>query len=64
LAGEILSQMRQMGEFERQQQEQFQRDMEEQRRILEAKQREYKVSTGVSPAKLCCSSFFKIRFSA
>jgi hypothetical protein len=35
--------MRQMGDFERQQQEQFQRDLEDQRRILEAKQREYKV---------------------
>ena len=36
--------MKQMSDFERQQQEQFQRDLEEQRRILEAKQREYKVS--------------------
>lgn len=37
--------MRQMTEFERQQQEQFQRDLEEQRGLLEGKQREYRVST-------------------
>ena len=35
--------MKQMSDFERQQQEQFQRDLEEQRRILEAKQRDYRV---------------------
>jgi hypothetical protein len=35
--------MRQMSDFERQQQEQFHRDLEEQRRILDAKQREYRV---------------------
>ena len=36
-------QTRKMQDFERQQQEQFQKDMEDQRRILELKQQEYKV---------------------
>ena len=40
--------LRQMSEFERQQQQQFQRDMDDQRRILESKQREYKVRQCVS----------------
>ena len=41
-----------MQEFERQQHEQFQRDMEDQRNILEIKQREYKVKM-----RLWCITF-------
>ena len=40
----IHEQSLQMDEFERQQQQKFQQDLEEQRRILENKQNEYKVS--------------------
>ena len=47
--------LRQMSEFERQQQEQFQRDMDDQRRILESKQREYKVKQIVSERFLTSS---------
>ena len=40
----LEEQLRQMRNFERQQQEQFQQDMQDQRRILEVKQREYRVT--------------------